>query len=158
MPVLTRTKQALQYAGMATAAAPYMSKAASDRELRDGMRSTLRSLNRIYGEMTADERLRDRVFRGVPRVPATSLEAASRSSRNSAVARILRRAVIGAGLLAAGAAFAAALALAYPRSRRRITETVGDARQNVVSTIGRVRRRPAEQAGETAPEEASRAA
>jgi len=62
MPVVTRGRHALEYAGTATAAAPYLREMARDRELRESLRGTLHSLSRIYGEMAADERLRDRVM------------------------------------------------------------------------------------------------
>lgn len=159
MPVLTRSKHALERAGTARAAAPYVREIATDRELREGVRSAIHSLSRIYGEMTADERLRDRVFRTVAQETATPPQAATTGSAMGAAGRILKWGLIGTGLLVAAAAVAGALA--YPRSRRRITQTVGDARHGVTSLTGRVRRRPPEQAAEAAtdaPDQASEAA
>ena len=138
MPVLTRSRQALRATGTATAAAPYVREAATDSELRDGLRTTLHSLRRIYDEMSADQRLRDRLFAKVAGEAAV-VEESSSGSRPRLVRRVLRAGFIVTaafvGLVAIGAA------LAYPRSRRRITSTVGGARDGVTSITSRVRRR-----------------
>ena len=62
MPVLTSSRQAIRAAGAATAAAPYVREVATDPDLREAARMSLRSLARVYDEMAADARLRDRVF------------------------------------------------------------------------------------------------
>ena len=139
MAVLTRGKEALRYAGTATAAMPYLREAATDHELRESLRGARHALARIADEMASDERLRDRLFSRATRAEAR------RARTRRRMRRLTRWGLIVSGLLAGVAAVAAvAAALLYPASRRRITQTVGDARRNVTSIADRVRHRTAE--------------
>jgi hypothetical protein len=134
MPVLTTGRQAIRAAGTATAAVPYVREVATDPELREAARTTMRSLSRIYDEIAADERLRDRVF---DKARATS-RAASRP-RISVSSRFVRWSILSMGFMAGVATIIAVLA--YPRSRKRVSQAVVDARHGVVSLTGRVRKR-----------------
>jgi len=133
MPVLTTGRQAIRAAGTATAAVPYVREVATDPELREAARTTIRSLSRIYDEMAADERLRDRVF---DKARVTSRTSRPRISVSS---RFVRWSILSMGFMAGVATIIAVLA--YPRSRKRVSQTVVDARQGVVSLTGRVRKR-----------------
>ena len=133
MPVLTTGRQAIRAAGTATAAVPYVREVATDPELREAARTTIRSLSRIYDEMAADERLRDRVF---DKARVTSRASRPRISVSS---RFVRWSILSMGFMAGVATIIAVLA--YPRSRKRVSQTVVDARQGVVSLTGRVRKR-----------------
>ena len=139
MAVLTRGKEALRYAGTATAAMPYLREAATDDELRESLRGARHALARIADEMASDERLRGRLFGRATRAEARRVRARRRRRR------LARWGLIVSGLLAGVAVVAAVAAvLLYPASRRRITQTVGDARRNVTSVAGRVRHKTAE--------------
>ncbi len=158
MPVLTRSRQALRVAGTASAAAPYLREAVADSELRDSFRSGINALSRIYEEMAADQRLRDHLFDKV----AHEAEAAASSSRRLSIP--VSRRFVGVSLIAMGFVLGAAAivsALAMPSSRQRIGKVVDEARSNVVSIAGRVRRTTPTTAAETAEsgtEQASTAA
>lgn len=134
MPVLTTGRQAIRAAGTATAAVPYVREVATDPGLREAARTTVRSLSRIYDEMAADERLRDRVF---DRARATSREVSR--PRISVSSRFVRWSILSMAFVAGVAAIIAVLA--YPRSRRRVSRAVVDARHGVVSLTDRARKR-----------------
>jgi hypothetical protein len=136
MPVLTTGRQAMRAAGTATAAVPYVRAAATDPGLREAARTTMHSLSRIYDEMAADERLRDRVF---DKTRATSREVAR--PRISVSSRFVRWGILSVGFMAGVATIVAVLA--YPRSRKRVSQAVVDARHGVVSLTDRVRKRAA---------------
>jgi hypothetical protein len=157
MPVLTRSRQALRVAGTASAAAPYLREAVSDSDLRDSFRSGINALSRIYDEMAADQRLRDHLF---DRVAAQAAAAPSAPRFTIPVSRrFVAVSLMAIGFVVGAAAIVTALAM--PRSRQRLGKVAADARQNVVSLAGRVRRtapepvaEPAETA-ETATEQAA---
>ncbi len=139
MPVLTRSRQAIRVAGAATVAAPYVREVATDPELREAARTSFRSLARVYDEMAADARLRNLVFDKARQTSAASVLEAVGRRRISVSPRIFGWGILVTGFAAGAVALFAILA--YPRSRKRITQAVGDARQGVVSLTGRVRKR-----------------
>jgi len=139
MPVLTRSRRAIRVAGAATAAAPYLREMASDHDLREAARTSFRSLARVYDEMAADARLRDRVFDKARDAAMATAEKSSRPLRISVSPRFVRWGILAMGFMAGVATIIAVLA--YPRSRQRVSRAVGDARNGVVSLTGRVRKR-----------------
>jgi len=136
MALRLRGREALRYAGTATAAVPYLREVATDSELRESLRGAGHALSRIADEMAADQRLRDRLFSRVKPSETPQIRVRRR------LRRLGRWGLVVSALVAGGAAVAAAML--YPASRRRITQTVGDARRNVTSLADRVRHKTAE--------------
>jgi hypothetical protein len=139
VPVLTRSRQAIRVAGAATAAAPYVREVATDPDLREAARTSIRSLARVYDEVAADARLRDRVFDKAREAAGATAEESSRPLRISVSPRFARWGILAMGFMAGVATIIAVLA--YPRSRKRVSRAVVDARHGVVSLTGRVRKR-----------------
>jgi hypothetical protein len=139
MPVLTRSRQAIRVAGAATAAAPYVREVATDRDLREAARTSFRSLARVYDEMAADARLRDRVFDRARGVALTTAGEPWRPLKISVSPRFVRWGILAIGFMAGVSTIIAVLA--YPRSRKRVSQAVVDARNGVVSLTDRVRMR-----------------
>ena len=139
MPVLTRSRQAIRVAGAATAAAPYLREVATYRELREAARASFRSLARVYDEMAADARLSDRVFDKARDAAMATAGTSSRPLRIRVSPRFVRWGILAMGFMAGVTTIIAVLA--YPRSRKRVSQAVVDARNGVVSVTDRVRRR-----------------
>ena len=139
MPVLARSRQALRVAGAATAAAPYVREVATDRDLREAARTSFRSLARVYDGMSADERLRDRVFDRARDAAMATAGTSPRPLGIPASPRLVRWGILAMGFMAGVTTIIAVLA--YPRSRKRVSQAVIDARTGVVSVTDRVRKR-----------------
>lgn len=58
MKVLDGGRQVVKAAGAATVAAPYMRKLMDDQDLRESLRSMVRSASRLYDELSEDDRFR----------------------------------------------------------------------------------------------------
>lgn len=157
MAVLKRGRNVIRVAGAAGVAAPYLRELISDSELRDSARTAVRAVGRLYEEMSADERLRDLLFSSAPHADRHRSSLRSRflgSARTMRSGRFMRSgkimrsglrwARIGSFALGTGVLVGA---LAYPRSRRRITRAVGDARGTVTSIAGKAGERTAATAG-----------
>ena len=151
MAVLKRGRNVIRVAGAAGVAAPYLRELISDSELRDSARTAARAVGRLYEEMSADERLRDLLFSSASHADRrrSSLRSrflgSGRIMRSSRIMRSgLRWARIGTFALGTGVLVGA---LAYPRSRRRITRAVGDARGTVTSIASKAGERTAATAG-----------
>jgi hypothetical protein len=129
-------------ASVATAAAPYAQKLMQDSDLRSNIRQLAQSVNELYARLAGDGGLHrlatdDKVRHDVDRI-IESLQSGARSVTRDTRRRLSRRAlVIGVGL--GVAASGVAVAALYPRIRRSILSTAGDARERISATVDDVR-------------------
>jgi ElaB/YqjD/DUF883 family membrane-anchored ribosome-binding protein len=143
-------------ASVATVAAPYAQKLMQDTELRSNIKQLAQSVNELYDRLSGDGGLRrlatdDKVRQDVDRI-IESLQSSARSVTRDTRRRSSRRAlVIGVGL--GVAVSGVAVAALYPRIRRSILNTAGDARERISATVDDVRGKvtaSADDLGETA--------
>ena len=138
MAMVSKIRTVGKAAGVATAAAPYAQKLMQDTDLRSSIRQVMHSVGELYERLSADGGLQrlatdDKVRRDVDRI-IESLQSSARSVTRDTRRRSSRRAlVIGVGL--GVAASAVAVAAFYPRIRRSILSTAGDAREKISATV-----------------------
>ena len=144
--MVSRIRTVSRAADAATAAAPYAQKLMEDKDLRSSIRRLAESTKELYGRLSGDGGLHrlatdDNVRQDVDRI-IESIQSSIRSVARDTRRRTNRRAlVIGVGLgVAASGLVAAAL---YPRIRRSILSTAGDAREKVSATVDGARGRVA---------------
>ena len=125
-------------AGVASAAAPYAQKLMKDPDLRSSIRQLVQSVNQLYDRLSGDGGLHrlatdDKVRQDVDRIVA-SLQSSARSMTQDTRRHSSRRALVigvGLGVVASGVA----VAVLYPRIRRSILSTAGDAREKISATV-----------------------
>jgi len=125
-------------ASVATAAAPYAQRLMQDTDLRSSVRQLVQSINELYDRLSGDGGLHrlatdDKVRQDVDRI-IESLQSSARSVTRDTRRRSSRRALVigvGLGVVASGLAVAAL----YPRVRRSILSTAGDARERISATV-----------------------
>lgn len=123
---------------VASAAAPYAQRLMEDADLRSSIGQLVHSANDLYDRVSGDGGLRrlatdDNVRQDVDRI-VESLQSSARSVARDTRRRTDRRALVigvGLGVLASGLVVAAL----YPRIRRSILSTAGDARERISATV-----------------------
>jgi uncharacterized protein (DUF2236 family) len=117
-------------------------RVAGDEELRDDVADFVRSANNVMTRLRSDERLRGDVHRmmGPAQSGAGHLRGDLRPRHR------MRRLLIGTGLIITSVG--AGIAVAWPRTRRQITQTVGQGTSRANAVVHDVRERVAGQGGE----------
>jgi len=145
MAVLKRGRNVIRVAGAAGVAAPYVREIVRDAELRNSLRTAFHSIGRLYEEMSADERLRDVLFSSASHADGQRASIRMRMlGENTMLRSALRRARIASFGLGA---IVLVGAVAYPRSRRRITKAVGDTRGTVTNIASKASEKTVATAG-----------
>ncbi len=138
MAMVSKVRTVGKAAGVVTTAAPYAQKLMQDTELRSSIGQLVHSINELYDRLSAEGGLRrlatdDKVRQDFDRI-IESLQSGARSVTRDTRKRSNRRAlVIGVGL--GVAASGVAVAALYPRIRRSILSTAGDARERISTTV-----------------------
>ena len=125
-------------ANVAAAAAPYARKLMEDTDLRSSVGQLVQSVNELRDRVSGDGGLRrlatdDKVREDVDRI-IEALQSSARSVARDTRRRKSRRALVigvGLGVVASGLI----VAVLYPRIRRSILSTAGDARERVSATV-----------------------
>jgi hypothetical protein len=129
--------------GVAGATAPYVRRLALDEELRDDVADFVRSANNLVSRVRSDKRLQGDV-RGM-------MESAQRGAdhlRGDLRPRhTFRRLLLGAGLIVAS--IGVGIAVAWPRTRRQITQAVGQGTSRANAVVHDVRERVSGEGSET---------
>ena len=114
--------------GAAAVTAPYVRRLAGDEELRDDVADFIRSANNIMTRVRSDKRLRG----DVRRMMESAQSGAGHLSGDFRPRHTLRRLFVGTGLIIT--AIGVGIAVAWPRTRRQITQAVeqGTSRANAV--------------------------
>ena len=149
MAMLTKIRSASKAADAAVAAGPYARNlmAGADEDVRSTAKHVVDSADHLYARLSGDVRglalaTDDEVRRDVDRIIG-SLQDSARSVGEGARGRLDRKAlVIGAGLGLAAALLA--VALLYPRMRRRIVRVADETRERASTTAREARERVSE--------------
>ena len=149
MAMLTKIRSASKAADAAVAAGPYARKlmAGADEDVRSTAKHVVDSADHLYARLSGDVRglalaTDDEVRRDVDRIIG-SLQDGARSVGEGARGRLDRKAlVIGAGLGLMAALLA--VALLYPRMRRRIVRVADETRERASTTAREARERVSE--------------
>lgn len=148
MPMNDKIKKVSAAAGAATAAAPYVRRLMTDHELRSTVADLASLADRLYNELTEDDRLRDgsvaetlkheagRVVDTVQHTARRVTGAERRDEKRREEARRRTRWTVvrwaGFGVLLGGVAVALFL---YPRSRSSIMHVADQTRERAGSTV-----------------------
>ena len=138
MAMVSKIRTVGRAAGAATAAAPYAQKLLQDTDLRSSIRQLVHSVNELYERLSGDGGLHrlatdDKVRHDVDRI-IESLQSSARSVTRDTRRRSSRKSLmlgVGLGVAASGVTVAAL----YPRIRRSILSTAGDAREQMSATV-----------------------
>ena len=149
MAMLTKIRSASKAADAAVAAGPYARKlmAGADEDVRSTAKHVVDSADHLYARLSGDVRglalaTDDEVRRDVDRIIG-SLQDSARSVGEGARGRLDRKAlVIGAGLGLLAALLA--VALLYPRMRRKIVRVADETRERASTTAREARERVSE--------------
>ena len=149
MAMLTKIRSASKAADAAVAAGPYARQlmAGADEDVRSTAKHVVDSADHLYARLSGDVRglalaTDDEVRRDVDRIIG-SLQDSARSVGQGARGRLDRKAlVIGAGLGLMAALLA--VALLYPRMRRRIVRVADETRERASTTAREARERVSE--------------
>ena len=149
MAMLTKIRSASKAADAAVAAGPYARNlmAGADEDVRSTAKHVVDSADHLYARLSGDVRglalaTDDEVRRDVDRIIG-SLQESARSVGENARGRLDRKAlVIGAGLGLVAALLA--VALLYPRMRRRIVRVADETRERASTTAREARERVSE--------------
>ncbi len=122
--------------GVAATTAPYVRRLATDDELRDDVTEFIRSVNNLTNHVRSDTRLR-RDLRSV----LESAQSGADHLRGDIRPRHhhVRNLVIGAGAIITS--IGVAIAVAWPRTRSRITRVADQTTQRASATVQDVRER-----------------
>ena len=134
MAMVSKIRTVGKAASVATAAAPYAQKILHDTDLRSSIRQLMQSVNELYERLSGDGGLHrlatdDKVRHDVDRI-IESLQSSARSVTRDTRRRSSRKSLmlgVGLGVAASGVTVAAL----YPRIRRSILSTAGDAREQM---------------------------
>ena len=135
MAIVSRIRTA---GGAASAAAPYARRLMEDTDLRSSIGQLVHSVNELRDRVSGEDGLRrlatdDKVRRDVDRI-IESLQSSARSVARDTRRCTSRRALViglGIGVVASGLALAAL----YPRIRRSILSTAGEARERMSAAV-----------------------
>ena len=149
MAMLTKIRSASKAADAAVAAGPYARQlmAGADEDVRSTAKHVVDSADHLYARLSGDVRglalaTDDEVRRDVDRIIG-SLQDSARSVGEGARGRLDRKAlVIGAGLGLLAALLA--VALLYPRMRRKIVRVADETRERASTTAREARERVSE--------------
>lgn len=128
--------------GVAAVTAPYVRRLAGDEELRDDLADIIRSANDLMTRVRSDERVRD----DARRVMASAQSGAKHLRGDLRPRHRLRRFLINTGLIIT--AIGVGIAVAWPRSRRQITQAVGQGTSRANAVVHDVRERVSGQGSE----------
>ena len=129
--------------GVAATTAPYVRRLATDEELRGDVSAFVGSANDLMSHLRSDSRLR----RDLQHMMESAQSGAGHVRGDLGPRRMLRRFVIGTGLIITSLAFAAVLA--WPRSRRSVIRVADQTSQRAGARVHDIRERIATQTGET---------
>ena len=129
--------------GVAATTAPYVRRLAGDDELRDDVADFIRSANNIMTHVRSDKRLRG----DVRHMMESAQSGAGHLSGDIRPRHTLRRLFIGTGLVIT--AIGVGIAVAWPRTRRQITQAVGQGTSRASAVVHDVRERVSGEGGET---------
>jgi vacuolar-type H+-ATPase subunit H len=138
MAMVSKIRTVGRAASVATAAAPYAQKLMHDTDLRSSIRQLVQSVNELYERLSGDGGLHrlasdDKVRHDVDRI-IESLQSSARSVTRDTRRRSSRKALVF-GVALGVAASGVAVAALYPRIRRSILSTAGDAREKFSATV-----------------------
>ena len=130
--------------GVAATTAPYVRRLATDDELRDDVTDFIRSANNVMNHVRSDKRLRRDV-----RSMLESAQSGADHLRGDIRPRhhYLRNLVIGTGLIITS--IGVAIAVAWPRTRSRITRVADQTTQRAGATVQDVRERMSRRSDES---------
>jgi uncharacterized protein (DUF2236 family) len=127
---------------VAATTAPYVKRLARDEELRDDVADFMRSASDLMTRVRSDESLRD----DVRRMMESAQSGAGHLRGDFRPRRTLRRLFIGTGLIIMS--IGAGIALAWPRTRRQITQAVGQGTSRANAVVHDVREKVSGQGSE----------
>jgi hypothetical protein len=128
--------------GVAAATAPYVRRVAGDEELRDDVADFVRSANDIMTRLRADERLRV----DLRRMMGSAQSGAGHLRGDLRPRHTLRRLLIRTGLIVTSVGVG--IAVAWPRTRRQITQAVGQGTSRANAVVHDIRERVSGQGSE----------
>ncbi len=128
--------------GAAAVTAPYARRLVGDEQLRDDVADFIRSAGDLMTRVRSDERL----GADLRRMMASAQSGAGHLRGDVRPRHTLRKVFIGAGLVIAS--IGAGIAVAWPRSRRQITQVVGQGTSRANAVVHDVRERVSGQDGE----------
>lgn len=130
--------------GVAATTAPYVRRLATDNELRDDVTAFIRSANDLMSHVRSDGRLR-----GDLRQLVESAQSGADHLRGDIRPRhhYLRNLVIGTGLIVTSVGVA--IAVAWPRTRSRLTRVADLTTQRASATVQDVRQRVSRKSDES---------
>lgn len=129
--------------GAAAVTAPYVRRLAGDEELRNDLADIIRSANDLMTRVRSDKRVRD----DVRRVVESAQSGAGHLRSDLRPRHTLRRLFVGAGLIIT--AIGVGIAVAWPRTRRQITQAVGQGTSRANAVVHDVRERVSGERSET---------
>ncbi|MGE5228325.1 MAG: hypothetical protein ACM3MJ_01225 [Deltaproteobacteria bacterium] len=128
--------------GVAAATAPYVRRLARDEELRDDVSDFIRTANDLMTRVRSDKRLQD----DVRRMMESAQSGAGRLRGDLRPRHTLRTFFIGTGLILTS--IGVGIAVAWPRTRRQITQAVGQGTSRANAVVHDVRERVSGQGSE----------
>jgi hypothetical protein len=136
MAYTSRLRTIGKVSGVAATTAPYVRRLATDDELRDDVTEFIRSANNLMNHARSDRRLRRDLQKMVQSAQsgADHLRGDIQPRHNS-----FRNLTIGMGLIVT--AIGVAVAVAWPRTRSRISRAVDQTTQRANATVHDVRER-----------------
>ena len=142
MASMSRLRTIGKASGVAAATAPYVRRLARDDELRDDVADFIRTANDLMTRVRSDKRLQD----DVRRMMESAQSGAGRLRGDLRPRHTLRKFLIGTGLTLTS--IGVGIAVAWPRTRRRITQTVGQGTSRANAVVHDVRERVSGQGSE----------
>jgi uncharacterized protein (DUF2236 family) len=142
MASTSRLRTIGKVSGVAATTAPYVKRLARDEELRDDVADFMRSASDLMTRVRSDESLRD----DVRRMMESAQSGAGHLRGDFRPRRTLRRLFIGTGLIIMS--IGAGIALAWPRTRRQITQAVGQGTSRANAVVHDVREKVSGQGSE----------
>jgi hypothetical protein len=140
---MSRLRTIGKVSGVAATTAPYVRRLASDEELRDDVADFIRSANNIMTHVRSDKRLRG----DVRRMMESAQSGAGHLSGDFRPRHTLRRLFVSTGLIIT--AIGVGIAVAWPRTRRQITQAVGQGTSRANAVVHDGRERVSGESGET---------
>jgi hypothetical protein len=133
MAYISRLRTLGKVSGVAATTAPYVRRLATDDELRDDVTEFIRSANNLMNHARSDRRLR----RDVQKMMESAQSGADHLRGDIQPRHFFRNVAIGMGLIVT--AIGVAIAVAWPRTRSKITRAVDQTTQRATATVHDVR-------------------
>lgn len=129
--------------GMAASTAPYVRRLATDEDLRDDVADFIRSANNLMNHVRSDRKLR----RDVRQMMDSVQSGADHVRGDVKPSHFVRNLLIGTGLVVA--AVAAGIAVAWPRTRDKVSQAVEQGASKADAAVHDVREKLQGEPGES---------